>query len=486
MRKTSGLSIVSAIIAAALVVVWSEPAQANVRKVRNVLVLHSYHQGLQWTDAISQGIQTHLKQGYKELEIHFEYLDTKRNPGEDYFKVLVQFEHFKSRINRIDFELIIVSDNNALRFMAEYGQLLFPGVPVVFCGVNNFDRRLLKGMTDVTGVVESIDYIATIDLMRRLHPRRSRILVIVDNTPTGQAIKHEMDAVAKHFAPFLQFEFYRDFVLDEVPAKISTLGNSDLIYLLAFNRDREDNFISYADGIRMIRAAATVPIYGSWDFYFGNGIVGGMITSGLEQGRVAARLAQRILDGEPATSIPIVTRSPNRFMFDAHQLRRFGIERSRLPADSVIINQPVGWIERYKRQLAAGFFVMAAMALLLCLRIVLERRQKRRLTQINLELDRRVVEQTRDLQAKNEALESEVRERKQTEAKLQQETTRLQNALAEVRTLSGMLPICANCKKIRDDVGYWNQIEAYLTEHSDVVFSHGICPECARTLYPEL
>ena len=61
----------------------------------------------------------------------------------------------------------------------------------------------------------------------------------------------------------------------------------------------------------------------------------------------------------------------------------------------------------------------------------------------------------------------------------------LQSALEQVKTLSGMLPICASCKKIRDDRGYWNKIEAYIAKHSDAEFSHGICPECARELYPE-
>ncbi|MGD0283559.1 MAG: response regulator [Dissulfurispiraceae bacterium] len=61
----------------------------------------------------------------------------------------------------------------------------------------------------------------------------------------------------------------------------------------------------------------------------------------------------------------------------------------------------------------------------------------------------------------------------------------LQDALAKVKTLSGMLPICASCKKIRDDKGYWNQIEAYISEHSEALFTHAICPECAKKLYPE-
>lgn len=62
----------------------------------------------------------------------------------------------------------------------------------------------------------------------------------------------------------------------------------------------------------------------------------------------------------------------------------------------------------------------------------------------------------------------------------------LEKAMAEVRTLSGLLPICANCKKIRDDQGYWEQIEVYLSEHSKAQFSHGICPDCLRKLYPEV
>ena len=62
---------------------------------------------------------------------------------------------------------------------------------------------------------------------------------------------------------------------------------------------------------------------------------------------------------------------------------------------------------------------------------------------------------------------------------------KLQAALAEVITLRGIIPICASCKKVRDDKGYWNQIETYIRDHSEADFSHGICPECAKKLYPD-
>ncbi len=76
-------------------------------------------------------------------------------------------------------------------------------------------------------------------------------------------------------------------------------------------------------------------------------------------------------------------------------------------------------------------------------------------------------------------------ERKSAEAERERLITELQTALTKVKTLSGMLPICASCKKVRDDKGYWSQIESYLHEHTEAEFSHSICPECARRLYPE-
>lgn len=80
----------------------------------------------------------------------------------------------------------------------------------------------------------------------------------------------------------------------------------------------------------------------------------------------------------------------------------------------------------------------------------------------------------------------DITDRKRAEEEREKLIQNLQDALAKVKTLSGLLPICASCKKIRDDKGYWNQIEQYISEHSDAEFSHGICPECVRRLYPEL
>ncbi len=71
-------------------------------------------------------------------------------------------------------------------------------------------------------------------------------------------------------------------------------------------------------------------------------------------------------------------------------------------------------------------------------------------------------------------------------AELEKKNTELQEALANIKTLSAMLPICAYCKKIRDDKGYWSQVEEYIRKHTSTVFSHGICPDCAKKEYEKM
>jgi PAS domain S-box-containing protein len=80
----------------------------------------------------------------------------------------------------------------------------------------------------------------------------------------------------------------------------------------------------------------------------------------------------------------------------------------------------------------------------------------------------------------------DITERKQAEEEREKLISKLQEALDNIKTLKGLLPICCNCKKIRDDKGYWNQIEAYIRDRSDADFSHGICPDCAEILYSEI
>jgi len=100
-------------------------------------------------------------------------------------------------------------------------------------------------------------------------------------------------------------------------------------------------------------------------------------------------------------------------------------------------------------------------------------------------LKRRLRAQKEETKKANEEIKIEIEERKRAQIEKDNLIVELKDALLKVKTLSGLLPICSSCKKIRDDNGYWNQIESYIKTHSEAEFSHSICPNCAKKLYPD-
>jgi hypothetical protein len=108
--------------------------------------------------------------------------------------------------------------------------------------------------------------------------------------------------------------------------------------------------------------------------------------------------------------------------------------------------------------------------------------------ELNTQLQQEIKERTRsqeEIQQRNLKLENLNTQLTITKDNLESTNKELERALSDVKQLSGLLPICASCKKIRNDSGYWQQIETYIRDNSRVEFSHGICPECAKKLYPD-
>jgi hypothetical protein len=113
--------------------------------------------------------------------------------------------------------------------------------------------------------------------------------------------------------------------------------------------------------------------------------------------------------------------------------------------------------------------------------------EKAKEQELNAKLQQEVAERTHsqeELQLRNQELERLNAQLTETTNRFESANKKLECALADVKQLSGMLPICASCKKIRNDEGYWEQIEAYIRHRSEVEFSHGICPDCIQKLYP--
>lgn len=114
------------------------------------------------------------------------------------------------------------------------------------------------------------------------------------------------------------------------------------------------------------------------------------------------------------------------------------------------------------------------------------KRNELALRQAHDQLELRVADRTAELQTANEQLLDEIRRRERIQEQQSQTLAELKQAMKDIKTLSGLIPICSSCKKVRDDDGFWNQIESFISDHSGAMFSHGICPDCKDVLYPGL
>jgi len=347
--------------------------EANQRK--NVLVLHSYHQGLGWTDGITQGIESSLRRTDQEIELFFEYMDTKRIHDAQHFQNLYELYRHKYRNRR--FDVIISSDDHAFNFLLPHHQELFPDTPIVFCGVNDFKDSMLVGHNLITGVVEAFDIKGTMDVAVQLHPNAKEVIVIVDKTLSGTIVKELMMKDIPYFKDVLRFTFLEDLDMSEVLERVKNLPTDSIVFLISLLIDKSGNTFSFEKSCALISQNSSVPIYSHSDVYLGHGLVGGMLNCGDAQGQMAGEMASRILHGEKVKDIPVVKESPKRYKFDYEQMQRFGIKLSSLPEGSIVINKPYSFYSKYKRlvwSLIAGLAGLVLIILILSINIINRRR----------------------------------------------------------------------------------------------------------------
>ena len=122
------------------------PAGSQEMTHKNVLVLHSYHKGFQWTDRVTKGIESALEESPHRIEVYYEYMDTKRIYDDSYFNQLAALYPIKYKGQR--FDVVIASDDHAFRFLLAHHHDIFFETPVVFCGVNDFRNELIGMVGD--------------------------------------------------------------------------------------------------------------------------------------------------------------------------------------------------------------------------------------------------------------------------------------------------------------------------------------------------
>lgn len=322
----------------------------TIAQLEGVLVIHSYHKGFTWTDNIDDGIHEALVKldGFKNKELFTEYLDAKRNNDSIYFQQLVQL--WKIKYHKVAIPVIITSDDIAFQLVMRYREEIFPESQIVFCGINNIDDYssiIEDPMHSITGVVEDIDLLGTLKLALLLHSDTKHIYIINDNTPTGKANYNAFQLIKNRLPANVDYNFLSNFKMDAIDSILQKLPPQSVVFLLSYNQDSNGKYFSYEESGKIICNSTSLPVYVVWDFYLGTGVVGGLLVSGKAQGSKAAHMANEILLGTPAVGIPVVTKSPNRFMFDFKALKRFQINEKLLPEDSEISGKPQRTLEKY-------------------------------------------------------------------------------------------------------------------------------------------
>ena len=338
---------------------------------KNILIVNSYHKGLQWTDDIVKGINNGLEELPFEKELYIEYLDSKRHFDKEYFRSY--YNLFKEKYINKQFDIIIVSDDFALDFMLEYRDSLFGEIPVAFCGINN-PHTYPEGYS---GIIENIDYLDNIELIKKLHPHYSKIYVIVDETKTGSII---YDRAYREFLMCnsnCNYEFLRSYSFEDLNQKVASLDENDVVLLTAFTKDINNKYCSYNDIVHNITKSAKVPVYGIWDFYLNKGIVGGKMNAGIDQGYQVSLIANQVLHGTDINSINIQVSIP-KYRFDYKQMRKYGIRKSKLPKGSKVINTTFSFIQLHKKEVIffSLIFILLIVVILILWGYIIYKKQK--------------------------------------------------------------------------------------------------------------
>lgn len=341
---------------------------SSILCAKEVLLLHSYHKGYEWTDSITKGVEKGLF--YSQVEITHEYMDTKRVYNKTYLKSL--FQLYKNRYINRKFDVIIASDNNALKFLNNYSDKLFVNTPIIFCGINNFDKQIFFNSNiakRTTGVVEEVDIEKNIQLIQKLHPNRKKLLVINDTTTTGLGMKKEFYKIYDKYKNSFDIEYIDKFKIESLREKVKNLDNNSVILFMLLFKDETGKVFTFSDGLKQIEKNTEVPIYGLWDFYITKGLMGGYVTSGYEQGLYASNMARGVLLGRDIATIPIIEKSPNRYMFDYDKLTKFNIDVETLPEHPLIENEPGTFYESYETEITIITVTFIAFTLIIFLLI---------------------------------------------------------------------------------------------------------------------
>lgn len=304
---------------------------------KRVLLICSYDAAFPTYPHKIEGLRSVLDKSKYEIDV--EFIDSKRIPGAETLELFSEALRYK--LARLaPYDLVISADDNALKVLEEKGDAFFPGLPVVFLGVNDTQRGLALGKkVNITGVLERASFQENLDLMHRVYPHARSFYVIYDGMPTSQADWNTLQTECRiPEGVSLKPLDLSELSFEAMQRKLRELSKDDPVLLISAFIDAEGSVLTFDRSVSQIVAHSIAPIFHPYEHGIGDGLLGGMVVSHYAQARSAAQIALRVFEGESIDSIPVIEDSPNRYVIDYEQMLEQGLEKANFPRGTFYVN----------------------------------------------------------------------------------------------------------------------------------------------------
>ena len=348
---------------------------AQEEPAKRVLVLNSCSNCFIWTDNTVKGIKSVFESEENNINLTIEYIDTKSIIYDTRYKEKL-YEFYNCKYGNQTFDLIISTDDNAFNFLCEYHGDLFPGTPVVFCGVANLEVPNLIDRDIFTGIIEQQSIRETVDIALSLHPETGEIVFVVDSTTTGTQLWSQIQGLSGYYGNIRMTRIDDSLSMEQIEDYLSRLPDDTIVIFVTLKHDNSGKFYPLKEAVPRVCRASTRPVYGCSVQILPHGIVGGELIGGVYHGKVAATMAKRILAGDAVRDIPVITEPQSQPMFDYNQMQRWGIKESDLPEGSIIVNKPPSFYEANKCLIIGIIAFMIVQTLIIVALVVNRSRRK--------------------------------------------------------------------------------------------------------------
>jgi signal transduction histidine kinase len=342
---------------------------------KTVLVLFEETRALAAVAETDDAIRSTLQAGSTlPIQLYTEYLGLSWFPEEGRELALRDLLQKTYAARRPD--VVIVWGTGGLRFVLKHRAALFEGVPIVFCAVDPALLPQLDAGSAVTGVSRRIDWTSSLDLIRRLHPGTREVAIVTGSGALDLRWEAEARRALAGYPGGVTLTYLAREPMPRLLKAVESLSPSTVILYGAILRDGAGRPYLPHEALVLLSNVSRVPIYAVTPNMLGRGAVGGRFLDFASHGVTAAQLALRVLGGERLGPSDIVE-ADNPYLFDWHQLRRWGIDESRLPAGSVVRFREASIWDLYKSHIIAAVVLIVTRSALIAMLLVQRSRRQR-------------------------------------------------------------------------------------------------------------